>query len=172
MRTIFNILGPMTNPAGVTRMLIGVFSNDLCRPVAEVLGKLGAEHVLVVHSDDGLDEISIASPTRCAEFRAGELREFQITPANLGIGAGDLEGLEVPDAAASLQLIQAALTGDTGERARKAANMIAVNAGAALYVAGLSDDIEAGVDRALDVIRGGEAWEKLQQLAAMTSGFK
>ncbi|NNE04282.1 MAG: anthranilate phosphoribosyltransferase [Xanthomonadales bacterium] len=171
MRTIFNILGPMTNPAGVRRMLIGVFAPGLCRPVAEVLGRLGAEHVLVVHSDDGLDEISIAGDTRVAEFRDQKLEEFTVHPADFGLEAQALDGLEVADATASLDLIRRALNGDDSEQASRAADIIALNAGAALYVAGVSDSIAEGVTAAGKVIASGEAWHRLQQLAEKTSAF-
>jgi len=171
MRTIFNILGPMTNPAGVKRLLVGVFDKDLCRPVAEVLGRLGAEHALVVHSADGLDEISIATTTHAAEFRDGELREFEIDPRELGLELLTLDGLEVEDARESLALICSALNGVADERAQRAAQLIALNAGAAIHVAGLADTIEEGVGRAEAVIADGSAWRKLQDLAALTSTF-
>jgi anthranilate phosphoribosyltransferase len=131
VRTLFNILGPMTNPAGVSRMLIGVYDPGLCRPVAEVLGRLGAEHVMVVHSDDGLDEISIAAPTRVAEFRAGAVDEYSVLPEEFGLENESLYGLEVSGSVASLSLIKAALSNEPGDRANRARNVIALNAGAA-----------------------------------------
>ncbi len=171
MRTLFNVLGPMTNPAGVKRMLVGVFDGALCRPVAEVLGRLGGEHILVVHSDDGLDEISPAAKTHVAEFHEGVVREFDIEPADFGMNSDSLEGLEVDGAEASLELIRSALTADTGERAAKAARMIVLNAGAALYAAGLAGSIGQGVDDARAVVAGGAAWDKLEELAALTRSF-
>jgi anthranilate phosphoribosyltransferase len=171
MRTIFNILGPMTNPAGVRRMLLGVFSDALCRPVAEVLGRLGAEHVMVVHAADGLDEISLAGPTRVAELREGEITEYTLEPAQFGFEAAALDRLVVDSSAASLELIRRALTGDKNEAAVLAARMIAMNAGAALYVAGLADSPKAGCARAIEVIARGSAWERLQQLVEKTQGF-
>ena len=173
LRTIFNILGPMTNPAGVRRMLIGVFDPSLLRPVAEVLGRLGAEHVLVVHAADGLDEISLAGPTHVAEFVDGEVQEYTIDPAALGIEQRALDGLEVDGATDSLALIRAAL-GTPGERnaeARKAADIVALNAGAALYVAGLADDLPSGVARARTVIDGGEALARLEALAELSQSL-
>lgn len=95
MRTLFNLLGPMTNPAGVRRLLIGVYDAAWCRPVAEVLNRLGAEHVMVVHSEDGLDEISPAEPTHVAEAKAGSVNEYRITPEDLGMEPTSLAGLEV-----------------------------------------------------------------------------
>jgi anthranilate phosphoribosyltransferase len=107
VRTIFNILGPMTNPAGVRRLLIGVYDAALCRPVAEVLSRLGAEHVMVVHSDDGLDEISAAAATHVAEAKDGSVGEYDITPQDLGQEITSLDGLEVAGAGESLTLIRA-----------------------------------------------------------------
>src|SRR5690606_10354573 len=95
LRTLFNILGPMTNPAGVRRQVVGVFSDKLCRPMAEVLGRLGAEHVMVVHGLDGLDEISLAGRTHVAEFRDGELKEYMLTPEDVGLESASLVGLDV-----------------------------------------------------------------------------
>jgi anthranilate phosphoribosyltransferase len=171
MRTIFNILGPMTNPAGVGRMLIGVYDRSLCRPMAEVLGRLGAEHAMVIHSDDGLDEISIAAPTFVAEFKDGQTNEYLIGPEDFGLPVQTLDGLDVEDAEASLTLICSALNGVSDERSAKAANIIALNAGAGLYVAGVCDSIAEGVSKAQSVITDGSAWRRLQKLAALSSSF-
>jgi len=171
MRTIFNVLGPMTNPAGVKRMLIGVYDPALCRPVAEVLGRLGAEHVLVVHSDDGLDEISLAAPTQVAEFKSGELSEYSIAPGDFGMEQQDLSGLEVVDAETSLVLIQNALGGSADEQSAKAAALVTLNAGAALYVAGLAETIGDGVSRAREIISNGSAARSLERLAELTTSF-
>lgn len=172
LRTLFNILGPMANPAGLTRQLIGVYDRALCRPVAEVLQRLGSDHVLVVHSEDGLDEISLAADTHVAELKDGELREYTLQPEQLGLKRESLADLTVEGVDASLQLITAALAGGEKEdRIQRAANMIALNAGAALYVAGMADSISAGVSLANDVLAKGSGLEKLQQLADMTRGF-
>ena len=171
MRTIFNILGPMTNPAGVKRMLIGVYDASLCRPVAEVLGRLGAEHVMVVHSEDGLDEISIAARTRVVEFKNGKISEYFIQPSDFGMKQQSLDGLEVEDASGSLTLIGSALNGVKDMRAEKAADIIALNAGAAIHVAGLADSTAEGVKIAQKIIASGQAWKKLQELAMLTSRF-
>ncbi|KZX84352.1 anthranilate phosphoribosyltransferase, partial [Oleiphilus sp. HI0009] len=141
MRTIFNMLGPMTNPAGVKRQIIGVFSKALCRPMAEVLNRLGSEHVMVVHSDDGLDEISIAANTHVAELRDGEVIEYEIRPAALGIQEAALTDLSVDSAEQSLALIKSALGKDDGDIAQKARNIITINAAAAIYVSGLADSL-------------------------------
>lgn len=168
LRTIFNILGPMTNPAGVNRQLVGVYSDQLCRPIAEVLGRLGGKHIMVVHSEDGLDEISIAADTRVAEFKNGELREYRLSPQDFGLPEQTLEGLAVQDAEASLALISDALGKQRSPHSRKAADMIALNAGAALYVAGLGGDLGEGVSLAQDAIGSGLAWSKIYDLAAFT----
>ncbi|MDV2078542.1 anthranilate phosphoribosyltransferase [Marinobacter xestospongiae] len=171
MRTIFNILGPMTNPAGVKRQLIGVFNQELCRPMAEVLKKLGSEHILVVHSKDGLDEISLASQTYVAELKDGEIREFTITPEELGIASQSLVGLDVATSDESLKLIRAAFGRGHDDMAEKARDMIALNAGAAIYVAGLARTMKEGVDLAQDAIGSGLAAGKLSELADFSHCF-
>jgi anthranilate phosphoribosyltransferase len=171
LRTLFNILGPMSNPAGLTRQLIGVYDRALCRPMVEVLERLGSEHVLVVHSDDGLDEISLAADTHVAELKNGEIREYSLQPEQLGLKREPMLDLVVEGANESLQLITAALSGKTDERTQRAANLIAMNAGAALYVAGIADSISEGVASARDILASGSGLEKLQQLASMTRSF-
>ena len=170
-RTIFNILGPLTNPAGVTRMVLGVFTPELCRPLAEVMRRLAAEHVLVVCSSEGLDEISLATPTHVAELKGGEISEYTLTPEDVGIKSQSLIGLSVDGSEASLALIRNALSKRNTEAAEKAADMIALNAGAALYVAGVANSLKNGVALAEDVIHGGRALEKMQELAAFTQGI-
>lgn len=168
LRTIFNILGPMTNPAGVTRQLIGVYKKELCKPMAEVLGRLGAEHIMVVHSDDGLDEISIATGTHVAEYRDGALSEYKLQPENYFSERHSLEGLAVENATESLALIIDALGKQTNANGAKAAQLIAINAGAALYVAGCAADMHQGVEMALDAIGSGLAKAKINDLATFT----
>ncbi len=170
-RTLFNILGPLTNPAGVKRLLLGVFNAELCRPLAEVLGRLGAEHAMVVHARDGLDEISLASPTQVAELKDGSISEYQLTPEDVGLKSQPLTGLDVADSTASLALIRDALGPRSNEAAEKAADMIALNAGAALYVAGVVSSHKLGVALAEDVIHGGQALEKMEALAVFTQGL-
>jgi anthranilate phosphoribosyltransferase len=169
MRTIFNILGPMTNPAGVTRLLVGVYDASLCRPVAEVLNRLGGEHVMVVHSQDGLDEISLAAPTHVVEARDGDITEYELSPAELGLEPASLEGLEVQGALESLDLIRAALSGAPGDRAERARAVVALNAGAALYVAGLYPSVKAGVAEAMRLMQTGTPWSRVEALADLTS---
>ena len=171
LRTLFNVLGPMANPAGLTRQLIGVYERALCRPVAEVLQRLGSEHVMVVHSDDGLDEISLAADTHVVELKNGELSEYSLQPEQLGFKRASLQDLVVDGVDSSLQLLSAALAGDRDERSLRAAQLIALNAGAALYVAGVTASVKAGVALANDTLASGAGLEKLRQLAAMTRGF-
>lgn len=171
-RTIFNILGPMTNPAGVTRQVVGVFTEKLCRPIAEVLGRLGAEHILVVHGSDGLDELSLAAKTHVAEYRNGDVTEYTVTPEDLGIDSASLVGLDVTDADASLALIRDAFGKRETDAARKAADMISLNAGAAIYVAGVTATLKDGVRMAEDLVHNGEARERLAQLAHFTCLLK
>lgn len=171
IRTIFNMLGPMTNPAGVRRQIIGVFNQALCRPMAEVLKRLGSEHVMVVHAEDGLDEISLARPTHVAELKAGEITEFQIKPEDFNLASQSLIGLEVDNAEQSLALIKAALGKEQHETAQKARQIIILNAGAAIYVSGLADSLQAGVSMAEDAIGSGLALAKLNELASFTQVF-
>lgn len=172
LRTIFNMLGPMTNPAGVKHQVLGVFSKALCRPLAEVLQRLGSEHVLVVHAQDGLDEISLAAPTFVAELKDGLVTEYSIQPEDFGIKSQSLIGLTVEDAAESLALIRDALTKRKTEQGQKAADLIALNAGAAIYAADLAATLEEGVQRAHDALHTGLAWEKLQELVSFTAVYK
>lgn len=171
VRTIFNLLGPMTNPAGVKCLLVGVYDAALCRPVAEVLRRLGACHVMVVHSKDGLDEISAAAPTHIAEVKSGELMEYDIRPEDLGMQPTSLQGLEVNDSIESLALIRMALSGTPGDRADRARQVVALNAGAALYVAGLAANLSDGVSDAMRLLASGKPWGKIEALADLTAGF-
>jgi anthranilate phosphoribosyltransferase len=171
IRTIFNLLGPMTNPAGVRRLLVGVYDQTLCRPVAEVLNKLGAEHVMVVHSEDGLDEISAAAATHVVEAQHGIVSDYEIGPERLGLERTSLDGLEVSCAAESLALIRQALSGAPGGPAERARRVIALNAGAALYVAGLAANLAEGVREAARLLESGTPWAKVEALVELTAGF-
>ncbi|MBD9483797.1 anthranilate phosphoribosyltransferase [Pseudomonas sp. PDM14] len=172
LRTLFNMLGPMTNPAAVKHQVIGVFSQALCRPLAEVLQRLGSQHVLVVHAQDGLDEISLAAPTHIAELKDGVVSEYRIQPEDFGIKSQSLIGLTVEDAADSLKLIRDALGKRRTESGQKAAEMIALNAGAALYAADHATTLKEGVHLAHDALHTGLAWEKLDELVSFTAVFK
>jgi anthranilate phosphoribosyltransferase len=168
LRTIFNILGPMTNPAGVDQQLIGVYDQALCRPMAEVLGRLGAKHIMVVNSADGLDEISIADETYVAEFKDGNITEYTIKPEEFFAKRQSLDGLSVSDAKQSFDIISDALGKQQGENAEKAADLIAINSGAALYIAGCAADLKQGVAMAQDAIVSGLARAKISDFAAFT----
>jgi anthranilate phosphoribosyltransferase len=164
LRTLFNLLGPLTNPALAPNQVLGVFSPDLVRPMAEVMQALGSEHVMVVHSLDGLDEISPVAPTRVAELRDGQIREYQIDPVSLGVSMASLAALAVADAAASLALIEQALGTGQGE----AADMVALNSGAAIYVGGKADSLEGGVKLAREMLSAGFGLERLRDYARRT----
>lgn len=172
IRSIFNLLGPLTNPAGVKRFVLGVFSDELCRPIAEVMRQLGAEHVMVVHSKDGLDEISLASATHVAELKNNEITEWILNPEDVGIPSQTLSGLIVADSSESLKLIKDALGRNKSDLGEKAANMIALNAGAGIYVSGLSTSYKQGVALAHDIIYGGQALEKMSILSEFTKALK
>lgn len=171
MRTIFNLIGPLTNPAGVKRQVIGVFSANLCEPLANVLHRLGSEHVLVVHSRDGLDEFSIGGATEVAELKDGTVTTYTVRPEDVGLATQGLSGLAVNSAQQSYQLIREALTGADDEVAARAADLIAFNAGAAIYTAGVAQSLEAGVSMAQDAISTGLAFEKMKELAAFTDAL-
>lgn len=172
LRTLFNMLGPLTNPAGVKHLVLGVFSKALCRPLAEVSQRLGSTHVLVVHSADGLDEVSLAAPTQVAELKDGQIIEYQIRPEDFGIASQSLIGLTVETPQASLELIRDALGRRQTESGQKAADMIALNAGAALYAADIASTLKQGVAMAQDALGSGLAREKLDELAAFTAIYR
>ncbi|MFT4021373.1 MAG: anthranilate phosphoribosyltransferase [Acinetobacter sp.] len=171
-RTIFNLLGPLTNPAGVKRLVIGVFSKELCLPIAEVMKQLGAEHVMVVHSQDGLDEISLASNTFVAELKDDQISTWTITPEDVGIRSQSLHGLSIDGTEQSLTLIKDALGKHKSDIGDKAADMIALNAGAGIYVAGLAKSYQQGVAFAQDLLDGGQGLEKMSVFAEFTKTLK
>lgn len=171
LRTLFNVLGPLTNPAGVKRQVLGVYDKAWCRPLAEVLGRLGSEHVLVVHAQDGLDELSLATPSYVAELKDGQVTEYVLTPEDVGLKTQSLAGLNVDNVADSLSRLQDALDKRQLADAQKAADMIAFNAGAALYVSGLAASIKQGVAMAEDAIYSGLAFEKLSALRDFSRTF-
>jgi len=163
VRTIFNLLGPLTNPAGAKRQLIGVYDAKWTRPVAEVLQALGSEHVLVVHSNDGLDEISISAPTQVAELKDGAISEYEISPDTFGLSMTPLEELVVADSQQSLGKVNEALSGKGG-----ASDIVAMNAGAAIYVSGQTKSLIAGVEMARDAIGAGLAKERFKDFVEFT----
>jgi anthranilate phosphoribosyltransferase len=165
VRTIFNVLGPLTNPAGAPNQVLGVFSKELVEPLARVLQRLGSEHVLVVHADDGMDEISIASSTTVAELKDGEVSVFTIEPEDFDMRRADLETIRAADSADSLKIIKAVFDNQAGP----AKDIVCLNAGAAIYAAGLVSTLSDGVKKAQDVIARGLASEKLEQLITRTN---
>ncbi|EXJ15883.1 anthranilate phosphoribosyltransferase [Imhoffiella purpurea] len=167
VRTIFNVLGPLTNPAGVPNQVLGVFSESLLEPLAQVLQRLGSHHVLVVHSRDGLDEISIADITDVAELRNGEIHRYGIRPEDFGLARSDLDAIRVRDPAESLEMVRSVLAGQTGP----ARDIVQLNAGAAIYAAGRAETLAEGVATAGEVLASGEAARRLEQLVALTSGL-
>ncbi|HET7437813.1 MAG TPA: anthranilate phosphoribosyltransferase [Thermoanaerobaculia bacterium] len=166
VRTIFNVLGPLTNPAFARRQVLGVYSERLVHVVARVLAMLGAEHALVVHSRDGLDEISVSAATQVAEVRDGEVTSYELTPEEIGVGRYAIEEIAGGDAATNANIARAILTGATNGARH---DIVAANAGAALYVAGAAASIREGVALAKESIASGRAAEKLQQLIAATN---
>ena len=168
VRTIFNVLGPLTNPAGAPNQLLGVFSDELVEPLANVLKKLGSNHVMVVHSEDGMDEISIGAATRVAELKGGEINTYTISPEDFGMRRDDIKHLVVDGAEQSLGMINLIFEGHTGP----ARDIVALNAGAAIYVAGLAGSHQAGIEKAQEVIDSGAALQKLNDLVELTNSFK
>jgi anthranilate phosphoribosyltransferase len=165
VRTIFNVLGPLTNPAGAPNQVLGVFSKDLVEPLAHVLKRLGSNHVLVVHAEDGMDEISIAAPTFVAELNDGVVTTYTIQPEDFGMSRADLEQIRATDSAHSLEIIKGIFNNTDGP----AKDIVCLNAGAAIYAAGLAASLADGVKKAQDVIASGAVAEKLEQLIAKTN---
>ena len=165
VRTLFNLLGPLTNPAGAPNQVLGVFSADWLEPLAQVLGKLGSRHVLVVHADDGLDEISIGGSTQIAELKDGEVSSYRVSPGQFGMAVGKIKDLAVPDAAASLAMINAVFDGADGA----ARDIVLLNAGAAVYVSGLASSLENGIELARQAVASGAAKQKFKQLIETSS---
>jgi len=168
VRTIFNILGPLTNPAGAKNQIMGVFHPDLVGIQARVLQRLGSRHVMVVYGLEGLDEISVSGETLVGELKDGEVREYRVNPVQFGMQASDLSAIRVTDGAQSREMVLAALD----NRAGAARDIVALNAGAAIYVSGLVESHEQGVRKALAVISSGTARRKVQELADFTQRFR
>lgn len=165
IRTIFNMLGPLTNPAGAPNQVMGVFDAFWIEPVLEVLRDLGSQHVLVLASDDGLDEISISAPTRIGELHNGVITTYTVSPADFSMEQrADFEMLRVDGPQQSLTLARQALTYEH----QAAGDIVALNAGAAIYAANLSPDLKSGVKQAQDILASGAALRKLEELAALT----
>ena len=159
VRTIFNVLGPLTNPAKAPNQVMGVYDKNLIEPIANVLKELGSRHVMVVHSDDGLDEFSIADKTYVAELKDGNVSTYSVHPEDFGLTLGDLKDIRADNADASLALITEAFSGRNGT----AKSIISLNAGAAIYVSGLTTSLQSGIDRANQVLSDGSSQKKLDE---------
>src|SRR5438067_2137389 len=162
VRTVFNVLGPLTNPAFARRQVLGVYSDHLVDLLAHVLLALGSAHAMVVHSRDGLDEISVSAPTHVAEVRDGQIRMYELTPEAIGVQSHPIEEIAGGDSVQNARIARAILAGESGARA----DVVIANAGAALYVAGISPTIRDGVSLAREAIKSGEATRKLDSLIA------
>jgi anthranilate phosphoribosyltransferase len=164
VRTIFNVLGPLTNPAFARRHVLGVYSDHLVERLARVLMALGVDHAMVVHSRDGLDEISLSAPTHVCEVRDGELRSYELTHADLGLAPHSIEEIAGGDVVENARIARSIFAGEHGPRR----DVVAANAGAALYVAGAAATLRDGVVAALESLANGNARAKLEQLVAAT----
>ncbi len=167
VRTIFNVLGPLTNPAGAKRQLIGVFAADLVEPIAHVFARLGSIHTMVVHAKIGLDEIGINGETMIAEMREGEVHSYVINPADFNLQEAAMHEIQVSDSGESLAMIQDVFAGKKGA----ARDTVLLNAGAGIYVAGQASSHADGITKAANAIDSGAATDKLAQLAQFSSQF-
>ncbi|MCM2970946.1 MULTISPECIES: anthranilate phosphoribosyltransferase [Larsenimonas] len=167
VRTMFNILGPLTNPSGAKQQVIGVYDESLVAPFAEVLKRVGSTHALIVHAADGLDEFSIAATSRVAELKDGTITTFTLEPEDVGLPRHSLDALKVDNVDESLVMVKQALKGEGA-----AADMVAFNAGAAIYVSGIAGSIKEGVAMAQDAMDTGLAHEKMRELSHFTSVFE
>ena len=164
VRTIFNILGPLTNPAGAPHILMGVFHSDLVGIQVRALQRLGAEHALVVYGKDGMDEISLGAATVIGELKNGEITEYEIHPEDFGLPMASNRALRVETPEQSMQMLMGVLDGEPGA----ASDIVALNAGAALYAANLADSLKGGLALARTAIASGAARRKLDELVAAT----
>ncbi|MGA0961039.1 MAG: anthranilate phosphoribosyltransferase [Sedimenticolaceae bacterium] len=167
-RTVFNVLGPLTNPAGVPNLVLGVFSDELLEPLANVLKELGANHVMVVHSRDGLDEISIGDVTDVAELKDGEITRYTIEPEAFDLQRVAIDYIKADGPDQSVAMIRGLLGGEAGP----ARDIVALNAGAAIYVSGLAGSLADGVKKAQQVLDSGDGLARLEKLAALSQSFK
>lgn len=165
VRTLFNVLGPLTNPAGAANQVIGVFHKELTSKLAQVLKQLGSKHVMVVHGADGMDEISISGATFIAELKEGVVREYSVKPQDFGLTPMPLKSIQVSDADAARQMLQAVLNNQQSA----ALDIVMLNAGAAIYVAGIAKTLDEGVKKAAAVIASGAAKDKLEQLIKISN---
>ena len=164
VRTVFNLLGPLTNPANARNQVIGVFDEKWVEPLAQVLKRLGSSHVLIVHGSDGMDEITISGSTSVAELKDGEVNCYQVQPADFGMETADLSTLKAVDVQASLDTVKAVFAGETGP----ASDVVALNAGAAIYAADKSATLAEGVKLAQAALADGSAQKALERLVAVS----
>lgn len=167
VRTIFNLLGPLTNPAGAPNQVLGVFSNEWLDKLTLTQKKLGAKHVMVVHAEDGMDEISISAPTTISELVNDEIRKYTITPGQFGIEKNDISTLAVESATDSLDTMLGVLENKSGP----ARDIVILNAGAAIYTSGIADNLESGIEQARQAIESGAARDKLNQLVKLSNSL-
>ena len=167
LRTLFNVLGPLTNPASAPNQVIGVFDKKWLTPLAETLNRLGSKHVLVVHSEDGMDEISISAKTFISELKNNEINNYEISPDDFGIKNFNINDLSVENIDESLTMMKSVF--DNSNNAAKA--IVSLNAGAAIYASGISDSIKAGVEMAINIIESGAAKKKFEMLIQHTQSF-
>ena len=167
LRTLFNVLGPLTNPASAPNQVIGVFDKKWLTPLAETLNRLGSKHVLVVHSEDGMDEISISAKTFISELKNNEINNYEISPDDFGIKNFNINDLSVENIDESLTMMKSVF--DNNNNAAKA--IVSLNAGAAIYASGISDSINAGVEMAINIIESGAAKKKFEMLIQHTQSF-
>jgi len=167
VRTIFNILGPLTNPAGAANQLMGVFHPDLVGIQVRVLQRLGSKHVLIVYGKDGMDEASLGAATLVGELKDGKIHEYEIHPEDYGLDMISNRGLKVNNREESAELVLQALNNQPGA----ARDIVALNAGLALYAGNVADSIDAGIKQAFELIASGQAREKLESFAAYTRRF-
>jgi len=168
VRTVFNLLGPLTNPAGATAQVTGVAVGELAPTIAEVLRLLGARRALVVHGQDGLDELSISDVTRVYDVRNGQLREYEVSPESAGLERGPAQAVRGGTVEANLRLARSVLAGEPGA----ARDIVLLNAGAALMVAGLADELKDGVRVAAEVVDSGRARAKLEEIRSVSVGLR
>lgn len=167
VRTLFNLMGILSNPAKVRNQLIGVFDKKWLEPLAQVFKKLGSSHVLIVSAEDGLDEISIACETHVAELKNGEVFCYTISPEQFGLTRADLKNIAISNAQESLEMLNAVLNNENSA----AKEIVLLNAGAAIYAADLTDSLEKGIEKAREVIENGAAKQKFQDFIAYTKIF-
>ena len=167
VRTLFNILGPLTNPAGAANQVMGVFHADLVGILARVLQRLGSRHVMVVHGEDGLDEITLTGKTFVAELKAGEVHEYTLVPSEFGLHLADMDTLKVASREEAVARLQAVLANETGP----CRDIVLLNAGAAIYVGGKAASLAEGIERADTVLRSGAAQQKLAQLVRVSQSL-